>query len=411
MLAYVLTRLFVWSGKIVRFGIVFGLLAGLTRSSLISRTLAHDAYIWQRDWTPALADSVGRSSDIVSSWRVLAAETDRSGDLFRLAVDWRVLNDSRLPVVLVMRINGQLGSETSEALLTQLAAVLDEWRSHLSNLSGIEIDYDCGTSKLREYALFLSELRHRSDPTLTLSITALPTWLDSSGFDALLTAADQMVLQVHAVRDPRKGLIDSATALRWVKRLADRDRKPFWVALPTYGLRVSRREDGTVFAVEAETPALSGASDATELMADPGEISELVGQLQHEAPSNLRGIVWFRLPTADDKRAWDLATWRSVISGRRSEIALSLVQHETSWQGTRGLALVNRGALDASLPGAIRLPSGCAAADGINGYSLDYRADGIFLIRAQAGLLKVGQTREIGWLRCAGDKENPRVVP
>ena len=50
----------------------------------------------------------------------------------------------------------------------------------LANLTGVEIDYDCPTSKLPAYARFLVELRSRLARRMALSITALPTWMNSA---------------------------------------------------------------------------------------------------------------------------------------------------------------------------------------------------------------------------------------
>ncbi|MGZ6228907.1 MAG: hypothetical protein ACXWNE_12305, partial [Candidatus Binataceae bacterium] len=44
-----------------------------------------------------------------------------------------------------------------------------------------------------------------------------------------------------------------------------RTSKPFRVALPAYGSRVSWREDGSLLAIEGEMPLLAGGSSAIEL--------------------------------------------------------------------------------------------------------------------------------------------------
>ena len=44
----------------------------------------------------------------------------------------------------------------------------------------------------------------------------------------------EIVLQVHAVDDPRRGLFDPEQAERWVRGFALRAGRPFRVALPAY---------------------------------------------------------------------------------------------------------------------------------------------------------------------------------
>jgi Protein of unknown function (DUF3142) len=229
--------------------------------------------------------------------------------------------------------------------------------------------------------------------------------------ESLLDATDQSVLQVHAVRDAHAGLIDTRSALRWVGEFARRDHKPFQVALPAYGLRIDWSKDGTISAVEGETPHLARTGDSTELVARPDDMAQLAGDLRQGAFGNLTGIAWFRLPTANDNRAWSLQTWRAVVAGRRPTTDVTIMARESGQAGTRALSLINRGEADAVLPGSIRLPRGCATADGINGYAPDYRATGLFLRRIDAGLLKTGQVREVGWMRCTDDAEGLHVEP
>src|ERR1051325_9193966 len=68
--------------------LLLALAACLTGSADRQRALPHDAYVWQRQWTPALAAALDQSREVVRAWRVLAAETDRQGRLKPMAVDW-----------------------------------------------------------------------------------------------------------------------------------------------------------------------------------------------------------------------------------------------------------------------------------------------------------------------------------
>ena len=57
----------------------------------------------------------------------------------------------------------------------------------------------------RTYVRFLAELRSRLARRIALSITALPTWMNSAELERLTRDLDEIVLQVHAVDDPRRG--------------------------------------------------------------------------------------------------------------------------------------------------------------------------------------------------------------
>jgi hypothetical protein len=376
----------------------------LVGSSEPGRILPHDAYIWQRQWTPAVAAAVEQSADLIGAWRVLAARSDEHGRLRPVAIDWQVLERSARPVVVVVRIEGQLAQWDEAQLLADVRAVLDEERRDVAPVAGIEIDYDCGTARLLAYAHFLTKLRAGLVNGMRLSITALPAWLLSRDLDAVVASADEIVLQVHAVRDPRAGLFDAGLGLQWAKSFARRTTKPFRVALPNYGSRMIWREDGSLLAVESETPRLTGGASAAELTVTPTEVAALLRGLERDPPATLAGIVWFRLPTAEDKRAWSLDTWRAVISGEDLEAHIETVVRESATPGMRDIVLLNRGAVDAETPPAITLPRACTIADGVNGYVIAHAASGLVLERRQVGLLRSRHQQIIGWMRCTEDR-------
>src|SRR6185369_6869028 len=142
------------------------------------------------------------------AWRVLAAQSDERGHLRPTAVEWTALENNGRPVILVVRIDGQLAQWDEEVLLDDLRAVLSWWRQNRVPVAGVEIDHDCGTARLSAYARFLAELRTRIEDGVPLSITALPAWLSAPNLDTVLAQADEVVLQVHAVQSPRGGLFD-----------------------------------------------------------------------------------------------------------------------------------------------------------------------------------------------------------
>jgi hypothetical protein len=283
-----------------------------------SQHLPHDAYIWQRQWTTEVVAAVQQSSDLIRTWRVLAAASDVHGHLQPVPVDWTAVERSGRMVVTVFRIEGQLANWDEDVLRKEIHAILSQWRAQRVLIAGIEIDHDCGTARLPAYAKFLATLRAQLADARPLSITALPTWLSSPDLRSVLTQVDEVILQVHAVQNPRAGLFDVKLALQWVETLARQSTTPFRVALPTYGSRVSWRSDGSLLAVESEAALLTGGDDAVELMVSPQEVASLLHELEHDPPLHLTGIVWFRLPTAADRRAWSLDTWRAVILERFS---------------------------------------------------------------------------------------------
>jgi hypothetical protein len=377
----------------MRRALIVGLLI-LSCASARAATLNHDAYVWQRAWTRPVAAAIAGSADLVHAWRVLAAEAGPDGTLHPIAIDHAALTDSGRPVVLVVRIDGQIADWNRPDLPDAVVRLVEGWPAPAS----IEIDHDCGTAHLAEYAAFLGRLKQRLGG-LPLSITALPAWLDAPSLAGVLAATDEAVLQVHAVKNPRGGLFDPTEARRWIDAYARRTTKPFRVALPTYGSRVTWSTDGKIFAVDSEAPRLAGGGE--ELVADPAAVAGLLRTLDEEPPPHLAGIAWFRLPTDADRRAWSLATWRLVVTGRPLDGAIAATAPDGGMPGLRDLVLTNGGTADTLLPARLDLPADCAIADGINGYRLGRDPAGLRLERTEPGLLHGHRVLQIGWMRCA----------
>ncbi len=381
------------------------LIAGCGRAPA---ALPNDAYIWQRVWTPAVSEAMRDSAVDIRAWRVLAAQTDRSGRLQMFRPDRQVLRESAKPVVLVVRIDGQLAAWDESRLLADTEALWTDWQASGVQLAGLEIDHDCGTARLPAYAHYLAALR----PLLhgaSLSITALPAWLHSPALENLLAQTDASVLQVHAVRDPHAGLFDGALALAWAREYAQRSAKPFWLALPDYGSRVSWDAQGQLVGVQSEGGMADDLDDSRELLAMPQQVADFLTQLRRAAPPGLAGIVWFRLPTAQDGRAWSMATWLAVLRGRPLDARVEASTRAGQAAGALDLLLDNPGELDAPLPARLILPPSCALADGVNGYALQRGHDTLIVERQQQGLLPAHRQRVIGWARCASDKVVPHV--
>lgn len=372
--------------------------------------LAHDAYIWQRVWRPALAAAMRDSADVVRQWRVLAAEAQPGGALLPVAVDWQALRASGRPAVMVVRIDGQLPGLDQGALLAGISALRRDWAAAGVVPAGLEIDHDCATARLGAYAGWLTKVRHSLGGALPLSITALPAWLDAAELDRVLAEADEAVLQVHAVRNPSGGLFDAGLARAWIARFAARSRVPFRVALPAYGARVDFDRFGNPAAVESEAPLLASVPDSRELAVDPAAVAALLASLRGDAPPGLRGIVWFRLPTAEDRRAWSLSTWRAVVEGRSLVPRFGARLRAAESPGLYDLVLENRGDVDTPWP-RIEVGPGCAAADAIAGYALRSGASGQVFRPIRSGLLPARGRVAVGWLRCASERVVVHVAP
>ena len=282
------------------------------------------------------------------------------------------------------------------ALLDRITAALAD---RPAAVSGLEIDFDCATSKLVGYAAFLEVLRARLPESLKLSITALPTWMNSPALERLATTLDELVLQVHAVDDPHRGLFDPLQADRWVHAFARRVPRPIRVALPAYDVRVTWRRDGRLASVEGEQAAARpGAAPGETLRTSPQAVLAFLHAMQRDAPDSLAGIVWFRLPTDSDRRAWSPDTWRAVVTDHLPAATLSatLVATDSPESLDRDALQRRRRRCRRAAPRAPRsrlqpgrrrqwLPAGRRRAASL---------------QSAGGRLRAHESRVIGWARC-----------
>ncbi|MCO7572407.1 DUF3142 domain-containing protein [Pseudomonas chlororaphis] len=359
--------------------------------------LDQQLYIWQRQWTPAHAEALAGSRADFSTARVLALQAFPQAGWSRARIDAELLKQDGRPLIAVVRLDGQLPSLNQDEILQQVRQLLADWQGQGLTLAGIEIDHDAGSARLPAYAALLQRLREVLPQHLALSITALPAWLDSRELPGLLAQVDSSVLQVHAVSDPQRGLFDPRQAEQWARRWAKISDKPFYLALPAYGVALLSSATGAPV-VESEAP-IARAGERRELMADPEQLRQLAMTLRHDPPTHLAGLIWFRLPLKGDVRAWSLDTLRAVARGDvlDSRLGISLQEQD----GLFDIYLSNPGNLDRPLPEQLTLAvAQCAGFDGLGGYSAEWRDGQLLLTRQQAGRLAAGGTRAVGWARC-----------
>lgn len=386
--------------KIIRHLLAVCVLAGGTDAF----AAGDDVYVWQRRWTPALSTSLQQASPLVHAWRVLVGELQPGGRLLRVQPDLEQLRRSGRPVVLVLRIDGRLPDDAGVTVPGQVGALLRDWRDQGIAVSGVEIDHDCGTARLPAYGELLRAVRAALPPDLRLSITALPAWLGSDRLDALLRIPDETVLQVHAVQDPRRGLFDPVQAQRWAVAWAQRTGRPFRVALPTYAVQVGFAADGRLQSVEGERAMLDGGANNAELISQPAAVAELRRELLQHPPAGFDGFAWFRLPSADDRRAWSPALFRAILQGQPLAQKLRVESEPGSIPGMRQLLLVNDGALDAVLPKTVSIDAACKTGDGVGAYAVAAGSASLQLRRLQPGFIRAHGRQVIGWLRCDPEK-------
>jgi hypothetical protein len=311
-------------------------------------SLRHEVYVWQRAWTQPVRDAVAQRATNFAELVPLRAEiswTDGKLQLTRVAVDYRTLASVQRPVGLALRIGpypgpftpipnrssghesapsekpgvdqsrltsaatGSDGASVTAYLCDVAASLVAEARTNGVPLAELQLDFDCATSKLDGYRVWLEAVQRRVAP-LPVTITALPSWLRSSAFARLAHAAPNYVLQVHSVERPASfdapfTLCDPADARSAVER-AGRLGMPFRVALPTYGYVLAFATNGQFLGLSAEGPRRNWPAGARlrEVSSNPIELAALLQGWTADRPAAMRGVIWYRLPVIVDNFNW-----------------------------------------------------------------------------------------------------------
>ena len=148
-------------------------------------------------------------------------------------------------------------------------------------------------------------------------------------------------------------------------------------------------------------PRTIDADRKRELRVDPVDVAALLRRLEHAHPAKLVGVLWFRLPSEDDRRSWSVATLRSVIAATplKSDVAAHTLVAD---DGATEIVLDNRGTLDAPLPMSVTIAArNCSAADALAGFRLDRTSEEWQFFADADAILRAGHRRRIGWVRCA----------
>ncbi|MCB6183112.1 DUF3142 domain-containing protein [Leeia sp. TBRC 13508] len=363
--------------------------------------LPSDVYIWQHKWTPGLLASIQNGKDSFQHWRVLVSEISPSGDWKEIQIHPISLKQTQVPAIAVFRIDGRIAELDTGLLIERLRARLASLRQDGAVFSGVEIDYDCGVKSLAGYATFLRALKTKLPKNTTLSITALPAWLDAKDLYPLTQIPDEMVLQVHAVQGPSRGLFNTEDAIAWAKKFDQITAGNFRLALPSYGSKIIWDEAGNLAGVESEATLLANGAYSQEWMAKPQALQQFLFDLSKRNWQHLKGVVWFRLPTDQDARAWRLSTLKAVVKGEPLTAMLGATLKPTKQNDLFDVVLSNQGGVDAELPESITLPASCSQADGLNGYQMINGVDNFIFNRHDMGVVAPGALKVIGWARCS----------
>jgi hypothetical protein len=397
-------------------------LFAFTAKAQAASPLRHEAYIWQRVWTPAVVEAIRSHGTNFSELVVLKTEVAwerQEPRVYRARIDYAALKSTKVPIGVALRIGSFRGpfstNDSVAVLLMNLATeMVSEARSKQVTTVELQLDFDCSESNLEGYRLWVQTIARKVSP-LPVRITALPGWLNGSSFKPLAQAAGAYVLQIHSLERPKDAqasanLCDPAAALKAVEK-ADLLGIPFRVALPTYSYLLAFGTDGKFIGLSAEGPPHSWPENAQarEIASNPSEIAGLVEHWHAHQPRNMEGLLWFRLPSSQDTFNWRWPTLGAIISRQSPRETMRVELRRVDAKLTE-IDFVNVGEIDFSSRLAVEVHwegARLLAADALSGFEISNQEPTVVRFRSKIPPVRIrtGERMTIGWVRLDQERE------
>jgi hypothetical protein len=345
--------------KIVRIVSLVVFVLGILCNNLYA--FEQDVYIWQKSWDEGIHDSLKQIAPQTDKFSVLAAmiSVPRGRPVFsKVNINLSYLHDVGKPAVLAVRMLSSCGKLVNTDKVNSIAdQAVEAIRSLIEDavmagvkIDGVQFDYDSPTSKLPNYGQFLSRVQSRY-PGLSISITTLPSWMDSPAFSDLVKPLSFYVLQLHSLETPKTSdekflLFDIGRSRRYVDQSLKLGKK-FFISLPTYGYETAFDSKGKFIGLRAENRRVRWADDVQlkVVMADPDAVADFFQEIKGMPASALSGVYWFRLPVKDDELNWGVKTMQVIMSGQIPRLSLK-AEVMVSQDGATEVYLENPGEKD-----------------------------------------------------------------
>ena len=140
------------------------------------------------------------------------------------------------------------GSEIIKELVDEYQSVKLEAQKSGQRVVGLQLDYDCPTKHLQEYALFLKNLRAVFPRENIISITALLDWFrPQTGIESVIRQVDEYVPQFydiapeHSAKD-KTGIAQIIAPARWAGIFNSYGR-PYRIGIASFGRIVEIGQD------------------------------------------------------------------------------------------------------------------------------------------------------------------------
>ena len=227
----------------------------------------------------------------------------------------------------------QMNEETLAALLVKTYELdTARARSDGATVTGLQLDFDIPTRLLPRYERLLRKVREVLPPGTKLSITGLPTWMDSSALNQTLTAVDFWIPQLYGAVIPDRlsqslPISSPQTLARTIARVRHLDH-PFYAGLSAYGYAILYAPSGALIELRGDLDPAHIAHDSNfELIERRAFASSQSDSRNHHAPiasewryvyrARADGVVDGLAVRADDRLMLDVPSAEALRAGVR----------------------------------------------------------------------------------------------
>ena len=170
----------------------------------------------------------------------------------------------------------QLGSIDSDTLANEIGAAFGEDLRRATHdgadVSGVQLDIDFPTRLLPRYKQTLIAIRPKIQPGIELSITGLPTWLDSPALNSVLQNVDFWVPQFYGGEIPTRSSqsipISSPESITYFVDKARQIDKPFYAGLAAYSVALVYNASGSLITLRGDMNPAAIVSDPNRELID-----------------------------------------------------------------------------------------------------------------------------------------------
>ena len=207
------------------------------------------------------------------------------------------------------------------AILMAYKEDLERAKHDSANVRGLQLDIDVPTRLLPGYQKTLLALRADLEQGTQLSITGLPTWMESPDLEHVLEQVDFWVPQLYGAEIPQRSdqiipISSPQNIAHFVKRARKLDR-PFFAGLSAYSVALLYSPSGALIHLRGDMNLATITSDPNLELIDRRSFENATGELRYVFRARADGVTDDLAMRAGDLLVIDQPTAESLRTAAR----------------------------------------------------------------------------------------------